>query len=711
MLRLLLIMSGALLSLGAANPKPSEVERARRMAAAKAEVAAFISPTLTRFASEEEFLRYAAAVSTAGGRLSAAQPSKMVKFAWAAQAGQAVQSDATPPPCPENLPECHEVVADSDDSIVVTGSRVNVVNPSITNNQMKGVEEGDIIKQINNHLLILQNGRIYVVDIRANKAGKLALADRMNVYLTPRDDSWYDEMLVFGDRVLITGYSYGADATLLTVFRLSDRGKLSREGRFYLTSNDYFSSNNYATRMIGDNLVIYTPFDVNQFARQPVDWPVVRRWTADGTPALAANERRVFDARNIYRPVALVEDPTVHTVSVCPLGDDRGDRALQCRTTGFVGPAAREWYVTGDSAYLWTYEQADTDRDCAVGEKVRHQDVIPATAYRIPLDGGPIAIAAARGEPYDQFSMLATAGHFRALLRQTPNICDFSRYEEAGPAYLSAPLGAFGQTLAEIPASSYTPLPDPGSVWVANRFSDKYLVYGGMSRYRSGLPKYDPTYWGDDPDRLRYYKSHFEPKPAYVVPLDNPSALTRLDVRHTLIRVDLAGENAVVTGYRGWSGLSVSLLDLRGRPHVASTQLLDGRFESEGRSHAFNSRIEPDGSGLMGLPTVPKISRSLRYTWRSTASDVSFLTMSAKGSLKPAGELRRKFDYDDDSEGGIAGAECEVSCVDWYGNSRPVFTDGRIFALTGAELVEGRLDQGEIYEVRRINVALDSPRP
>ena len=37
---------------------------------------------------------------------------------------------------------------------------------------------------------------------------------------------------------------------------------------------------------------------------------------------------------------------------------------------------------------------------------------------------------------------------------------------------------------------------------------------------------------------------------------------------------------------------------------------------------------------------------------------------------------------------------CEVSCIDWYGNSRPIFTDGRIFALTGTELIEGRIFDG-----------------
>jgi len=39
---------------------------------------------------------------------------------------------------------------------------------------------------------------------------------------------------------------------------------------------------------------------------------------------------------------------------------------------------------------------------------------------------------------------------------------------------------------------------------------------------------------------------------------------------------------------------------------------------------------------------------------------------------------------------------CQASCVDWYGNSRPIFVGSRTFALMGYELVEGRVDAGHV---------------
>jgi hypothetical protein len=57
--------------------------------------------------------------------------------------------------------------------------------------------------------------------------------------------------------------------------------------------------------------------------------------------------------------------------------------------------------------------------------------------------------------------------------------------------------------------------------------------------------------------------------------------------------------------------------------------------------------------------------------------------------------------------------QCKASCVDWYGNARPIFLGDRVFALLGYELVEGRIAwrgwPGErIEELRRVNFA---PQP
>ncbi len=207
-------------------------------AAAEAELARYTSPTLTRFANDEEFRRYLGAVLSAG----------RARGEWWASSGaiqfaQAGQSDTVQPICPENDPDCAapEPPEQNDAATIsVTGTRVSrgramaparamtsqasrPSNGDITNNQMEGVDEGDIVKQIGQYLLVLQDGRIFVIDTRARGGRRLALAERMNVYRDRNQYMWYDEMLVFGDRILITGYSYAQRATSSTPRSTSTR--------------------------------------------------------------------------------------------------------------------------------------------------------------------------------------------------------------------------------------------------------------------------------------------------------------------------------------------------------------------------------------------------------------------------------------------------------------------------------------------------------
>ena len=45
-------------------------------------------------------------------------------------------------------------------------------------------------------------------------------------------------------------------------------------------------------------------------------------------------------------------------------------------------------------------------------------------------------------------------------------------------------------------------------------------------------------------------------------------------------------------------------------------------------------------------------------------------------------------------DGGMRDDGCKASCVDWYGNARPIFLGDRVLALMGYEIVEGRLQAG-----------------
>jgi hypothetical protein len=666
-------MTAALILLAAAPAS------AQRQTTTEPLPARLTSPVLETFASEVEFRRY----------LRDLHRETQKRDRWAALARPAKVAQNQDVPCtdpdPKNCPQAAE------QSVVVTGSRA-APRPSITNVQVAGVDEGDIVKQIGRFLLVLQDGRVFSIDTGGNG---LSLVDRVNVYRDADEGGWYDEMLVQDDHVIVTGYSYGDDAANVSVFRLSPEGRLTSEGVFLISSNDYYSVDNYATRIVGGQLVVYSPMDIADIdLDKPVQWPRIRRWQPESDHDEAvARGRTMFDATSIYKPIQPTAFPVIHTLSMCPIGPVRKGREMRCHTTALVGPSSREFYVDPTDIYLWTgpgWEEYDPDNseDCGTWQRRGDADAHPAALFRIPMTGAEPTAIRMLGSPTDQFSLDVSGGHFHALLRWAPIRCKaLEKGYHSSFRFFDVPLAAFDAAPREASRSAYTALPGIGTESVENRFTDSYVVYSGRpgSRWNSRPPEEDEA----TPIESR----------AVAVPIKAPGQATRLEVPHGVIRIERVGDDVVMTGYRDGKGLSVSAVDLRARPRIASTLQLPGRFESEGRSHAFNSLPGPNGSALMGLPTVHPDGDSDRWWWYSSPSDVSFLAMDAQRRVAPIGELSPAKDAVD------PGYECEVSCIDWYGNSRPIFTEGRIFALSGTELIEGRVDAGRIMEIRRLNLS------
>lgn len=639
--------------------------------------------SLERFSSEDEFLRYVRDIQSMQGRGRYGGLEDNVSMDLLSAGA------APPPPPPPPAPAAAEVgaalgaVAQASRS---DGSTSSGEPSSITNVQTQGVDEGGIVKQIGRYLIILQDGRLFVADTRAGGGTQLALANRANVYRYAGQDTWYDELLTSGNRVLVTGYSHRERASEVTVFTLADNGQLNREATYYISSNDYYDVENYATRLVNGNLVIYTPLAVNAVdARRAVNWPLIRRWISDGERETRTTRGRpLFDAQDIYKPVQSTRAPVVHSVSVCPLGGDLSGDELECRTTAFVGTAQREFFVSTSDIYLWTtpYPYEDNARCTAEGDRA-----LPATIFQVPLNGASPRAVHAQGQPINQLALDSSPTEFRALLTMNSSPCNRRTSEEAEMAYFRLPFSQFTTTPRQAPERSYTETPTPGSMTYEVRYTQTHVVYGARDQYRSGPPQPGSG------------QTHVTGR-VVAVPLAQPRNATVVEAPHNIIRVERAGGDVILTGYRSDEGLSVSLLDLGARtPRIAQTQILRNRYESEGRSHAFNALVRPEGDGVMGLPTITRVKQGHRWAWRSEASDISFLTVNAQNQLGIAGELTADPNARDGSY------QCEVSCVDWYGNTRALFIGNRVFGLSATELIEGELQNGRVVERQRLNLS------
>src|SRR5262249_51526063 len=146
----------------------------------------------------------------------------------------------------------------------------------------------------------------------------------INAYPPGADASrdWYDEMLISGDRVIVVGYSYGRGGTEVNRFHIDDAGRLGFEDAYQLRSGDYYSSRNYASRLIGTTLVLYAPLDLRS-QTDPLDaLPAMRHWRPNAKNG--GDFRRLADAAQVYIPTALrnvrlANLDTLHSVSRCDL--------------------------------------------------------------------------------------------------------------------------------------------------------------------------------------------------------------------------------------------------------------------------------------------------------------------------------------------------------------------------------------------------------
>jgi hypothetical protein len=155
------------------------------------------------------------------------------------------------------------------------------------------------------------------------------------------------------------------------------------------------------------------------------------------------------------------------------------------------------------------------------------------------------------------------------------------------------------------------------------------------------------------------------------------------------------GHDAVVVGTDG-KDLHFSAVRLDDSPAVAFRYTRPNASQGELRSHGFFYKPDGPDSGTLGLPISTPARPGYRHLFEESAS-ILFLR-NESGGLREVGTLAAR------SEGAVNDS-CRASCVDWYGNARPLFVRGRLFALLGYELVEGAVADGQIRELRRVSYA------
>lgn len=520
-------------------------------------------------------------------------------------------------------------------------------NETITNNQEQGVDEGDIVKNIGDHLLVLRKGRLFAVQVRGNGAKKQTDSIRVAPSEDLNRNVWYDEMLVKGSNIYVIGYRYLANvegknkeqydwirgATEVSSFQLK-QGKLIRKKTLFMQSNDYYSSENYTSRLVNGKLVFYMPYAAFRwvggrglFARKHV--PSIPYFMTHKEGQTFSAIKPMFTWKDVTRPVKAPESPAFHTIVSCDLSAD-GD--FNCKSKTFLGNYSREFYVSPSRIYLWSLPHV----------------------YSMSFKTLSTKVHAARGYIRNQFSFKETDDTLFVVV-QNGNPRGTAR---------GAHLELLKMKLSDFDTRGQQAFTSKNSQDLTPKFDNMFI---NKIRYVDGWFLMDYTaYQSNSKDSYKYIAAPVHGgKPVF---LRGTSRLSRIEA--------MPGVGALFVGTSDGK-MTLDIVKLGKTVKVEPSLRLQSVSEGESRSHGFFFKPSTDG-GMFGLPFVGQ-NKSYARWYGNGISNIVFIRSDKSGKLSIVGST---------SATPSATGQCETSCVDWYGNTRPIFLGSQIFGLMGSELQE-----------------------
>lgn len=449
---------------------------------------------------------------------------------------------------------CDQVVSES---VTVSGAAANT--DADTNTQHAGIDEGGLVKKTGDILVVLRRGRLFTIDTSGAQLAAVDMADLAPPQSKPSADEpdWYDELLIADRTVIVIGYSNSRAGSEIVLFDLGERGRLEYRATYNLRSDDYYSGENYASRLVAGKLILYTTRALPDDAEN-LEWmPAMRQWQ----PGAAPGFERIAGFDRVFTPAApLGTYPTVHTMVTC----DPAALTFTCEGTVILGDYLSVYYASPAAAYAWT-------QDYSGDPETRPRTIV----YRVPFDGSPITALQVAGEPGDQLAFLESDdAHLNVVVRLREN-------NDYITSLLRVPLGTFADGSTAAPPESYRELARDLD-WMSSRFIGDSVVVGTATAVAGATP------------------------PLIVARWRSPEAFT-LSLQHGVERIEAIGNDAIVVGPDG-DGLGMTTISLAGQPSAANSLRVDRAQQAESRSHGFLYRAASAREGTFGLPLLTRTS-------------------------------------------------------------------------------------------------------
>lgn len=553
---------------------------------------------------------------------------------------------------------------DSLDQVTVTGSLIRAAD-AITNNQESGVDEGALLKKSGNFLFLLEDATLH--SIRIERDGQPVLERVSSVVLDANwatSDVWYDEILVLDGQLLVLGFNHEEEVAELHSYQIDPYGGLQPNAKYWLRSGDYFSSSGYASRIHQGKLVTRMTVEIDTDDKSAdFQWPEwSRRDVANPSWQL------MVDTPNLsYALGALDEWMGIHVVLQCEL-DSLARGSFDCRNQAVVGPLAATFYVSANAAYLSFIHMSaeafgDPKFDLSYGGPKWAKNALQVartTIARLDLLGSqPPMFAQIQGRVDDSLalsereqSLFVLSQHFSWRNSTTIPMLNRLLPTDWSPqrAYLIDPI---------------TRLPN-------FRWLDRYR-YGADALW---LSERDGS---DENASVALHKQPLAGGAASRYPIEHDATLMQALPAGMLVIGDASG------------GMGATMLLDAAPMNTNPKTFWPTRAVAESRSQAVNLQFQPDGSVLIGWPSIKKLPDE---DPQDQPSDLQFIELSSN-QIRDIGEVNMQDISPPTDQQEIA----------WYGDARIAFVGTRVFTFSRNLVKEAAYQNGVMSVQRRLDLA------
>lgn len=550
-------------------------------------------------------------------------------------------------------------------------------NSNVTNNQEAGVDQGDIVKNYKDFLIVLQQGKLSSIQVGPTNTLDLVSSTSLPPQGLSNQVS-YNELLINGNEAIVIGYRWGLASSnnpspayistgMMEVqfFQISEQGNLTQQAVYFIESGDYYSWGNYSSQVVNNSLVFHGVYYPRSFLNNAnaLRLPQIYQLTGNGQLNALGN---LIQPGQIFRPVGSgVNYPVLHSVVECDLSQIP---QLSCQARSVVNSYASSFYVSPNRAYLWagnTYTEG------------------PGALYSFPLGTSTVQAVPVSGNTLDSFSMSESPTTLQVLVNNTAGTFFQCNSVGTSKVLLDISLDTFLKPFTSIVAGDYTATCLPNGYTRSNRFTPTHLVYGTQQTLQV-----------------------VDRQTKQISQVTSPFNVTRFE---------LAGNRLVVFGYdnqnsnqNGNTNVRLATLNLTGTPALSTNASLTAAFVAYGsRAYLYNNDGTTESFGLgayegrstRNCGSAGSAGGGCYQSW-TYIPKVSFFTIDNTGNLSLAGEvLAQTFTQ--------AEPVCAASyCYSWTtGADRPIFLGSQVLSLLGTQVSAGSFNAaGSLVNDQYLNI-------